>query len=65
MTNSPASNFWWSVFSKCLALAGVCWVVAVPSTGLLEVLAVYSVMVFLALAAVFMILAGFGRRSAA
>jgi hypothetical protein len=53
MTTSPASNAWWSAFSKSLALAGVCWIVAVPSTGLLEVVAACSTVGFFVLAAVF------------
>jgi hypothetical protein len=63
MTTSPASNAWWSAFSKSLALAGVCWIVAVPSTGLLEVVAACSTVGFFVLAAVFMFLAGFASVS--
>jgi hypothetical protein len=58
MAKPPASDFWWNAFFPCLVLAGICWLVTVPSEGLLEVVSACFLIACLVLAGVFMCLAG-------
>jgi len=59
MANSPQCNFWWYAFSRCIAAAALSWFVFKLAAGLLQMVAFYALMTFLACTFVCMFLAGF------